>query len=329
MTFDECVDYWSRNRELEGEFSEDQVKRSKRKAKRFSKFIGKKQISKIKPADIIDAMNDIREEGKEHGSGRYSESTIRSYFIHARAAVEYCIQCERESGTNPFNKVKRPKAARHDAQYLSAADASKASKTAKREYLKSLSKNDLRMAGFWLAVCIALATGARRGEIFALEWQHVDLDEKRISIMQAIKAGTADVIGPPKSRSSVRQISIGTSLAGLLKKQRAALESAFADGRDMNGIRVLSDENGEQISMNSFEHWWRQIGAPKIGNPSLRFHELRHTHATLLISSGVDVKTVQTRLGHSDAEITLNVYAHAIPKNDAKAGSEIDKALFG
>lgn len=329
MTFDECVDYWAKNRAIEGEISEDQVKRSKQRAKKFSKYFGKKQIAKIKPADVIDAMNAIRETGKEYGHGRYSESTIRSFFIHARAAVEYCIECERESGNNPFNKVKRPKAAHHEAQYLSSADAAKASKTARNEYQKCVSKGDMKTAGFWLAICIALATGARRGEIFALEWQHVDLDEKKISIVQAIKAGRANVVGQPKSRSSVRQISIGSRLARLLEKQKDALESAFADGRDMSRVRVISDESGKPLSMNTFEHWWRPTGAPRIGNPSLRFHELRHTHATLLISSGVDVKTVQTRLGHSDAEITLNVYAHAIPKNDAKAGSEIDKALFG
>lgn len=60
-----------------------------------------------------------------------------------------------------------------------------------------------------------------------------------------------------------------------------------------------------------------------------RFHDLRHTHATLLISGGTDVKTVQMRLGHSSAEITMSCYAHAIPLSDANAAESIDSSLFG
>ena len=80
--------------------------------------------------------------------------------------------------------------------------------------------------------------------------------------------------------------------------------------------------------MNVFEHWWR-TWADENGWEGLRFHDLRHTHATLLISGGTDVKTVQMRLGHSSAEITMSCYAHAIPLSDANAAESIDSSLFG
>ncbi|MEF9877688.1 MAG: tyrosine-type recombinase/integrase, partial [Gordonibacter sp.] len=66
------------------------------------------------------------------------------------------------------------------------------------------------------------------------------------------------------------------------------------------------------------ERWWRQFRT-RFGFDNLKFHELRHTQATQLLANGVDVKAVQTRLGHSNASLTLNWYAHAIPENDEKA----------
>ena len=84
---------------------------------------------------------------------------------------------------------------------------------------------------------------------------------------------------------------------------------------------------GERASLNAFEHWWRSW-ADKGGWKGLRFHELRHTHATLLISNGTDVKTVQMRLGHSSAEVTMSCYAHALPMADGSAATLLDSTLF-
>lgn len=327
MTFDECVEYWHETRISNREVEIYTADRSKQCASMFSQFFGNKQISKIKPADVIDAMNAIRGCGSAY-RGDYTESTIRKFFVYAKAAIEFCIQSEKEKGPNPFNKVKRPKVEKHNARFLTPEEAAETTKIARNEYLSHIVIGDVVTAGFWLAVCIALGTGARRGEIFALEWQHIDLENKKISIVQAIKGGYANEIGGPKSRSSIRQIAIGDGLAMLLASQKKTFETIFSDGRDMSEIRVLCDTNGKYVSMNTFEHWWRLQGAPRIGKPELRFHELRHTHATLLIVNGVDVKTVQTRLGHSDAEITLNTYTHALPEKDLEAGEQIDKALF-
>ena len=80
-------------------------------------------------------------------------------------------------------------------------------------------------------------------------------------------------------------------------------------------------------SMNTFEHWWRRW-ADANGYKGLRFHELRHTHATLLIAGGTDVKTVQMRLGHASAEVTMSCYAHAIPLSDTTAAKALDAELF-
>lgn len=72
------------------------------------------------------------------------------------------------------------------------------------------------------------------------------------------------------------------------------------------------------MNLSNFERFWRKFKQDK-GFVGLRFHELRHTQATQLLANGVDVKTVQTRMGHAIASITLNQYAHAVPENDLRA----------
>ena len=89
---------------------------------------------------------------------------------------------------------------------------------------------------------------------------------------------------------------------------------------------VFTNGVGDYIDPSGFSRWWRKF---KTDNsfPDLRFHELRHTQATVLLANSVDVKTVQTRLGHANASITLNLYAHAVPQND-RAAADLVGNLF-
>ena len=81
---------------------------------------------------------------------------------------------------------------------------------------------------------------------------------------------------------------------------------------------VCCSERGEWVNLANFERWWRGF-RKQVGFDELRFHELRHSQATLLLANGTDLKTVQDRMGHANGAITLNWYAHAVPENDAKA----------
>ena len=82
------------------------------------------------------------------------------------------------------------------------------------------------------------------------------------------------------------------------------------------------NDKGEFMAPTNFSRWWRTF-AKENGFEGLRFHELRHTQATQLVSNGVDMKTIQHRLGHSSATLTMNLYAHALPENDIQAAQLI------
>lgn len=90
---------------------------------------------------------------------------------------------------------------------------------------------------------------------------------------------------------------------------------------------VCCSDKGGYIDLPNFEWFWRKFKT-KYDFEGLRFHELRHTQATQLLAHGVDIKTVQARMGHANASITLNLYAHAVPENDAKA-AELLGSIMG
>ena len=83
-----------------------------------------------------------------------------------------------------------------------------------------------------------------------------------------------------------------------------------------------------QVLHRSFTRWWG-VFRDGHGFPTLKFHELRHTQATQLLANGVDVKTVQARLGHANASVTLNWYAHAVPENDVEAAAVVGNLFAG
>lgn len=169
-----------------------------------------------------------------------------------------------------------------------------------------------------LAARVALATGTRLGETLALTWGCVNLGKGVITISASInKLGE---IKEPKTKAGFRRIAIDAQTVAALARwedyQRGALARLGVDVAD--DTPVFTDSKGGYINPCNFGRWWRSF-RDEAGFPGLKFHELRHTQASLLLANGIDVKTVQSRLGHSNASITLNFYAHAMPENDRAA----------
>lgn len=203
--------------------------------------------------------------------------------------------------------------------------------------------------GCTVAVWIALATGMRRGEILGLVWRNVDFERKRIYVGQQYAAD--HTIRDPKSEKSHRWLGLddGTImfLAEWKQKQARTMEIAGLDQDEKTP--VCTNKLYKFMDPNTFNRWRRQYFADhNLGEfgPSVRYrdsqgrkrwrkgayvgynlHELRHTQATLLIGSGADIKTVQQRLGHSSASLTMDIYAHFIAQNDRVAANTIGDIL--
>ena len=169
-----------------------------------------------------------------------------------------------------------------------------------------------------IAVRIAIATGMHQGEILGLMWKDITFgDVCEINVRRAYTPALK--LKEPKTKSGYRTIAIDLLTEEHLRawKQLQAecldtLGKAFAQTED---TPVCCSNIGGLYDPTNF-YGWRNGFRKQAGFPTLRFHELRHTQATQLLANGVDVKTVQTRLGHANASITLNWYTHAVPEND-------------
>lgn len=175
----------------------------------------------------------------------------------------------------------------------------------------------------------AVTTGLRRGEVLGLRWQDLDLGVGTISVRRSLGAKAG--IGNTKTRSSVRQVVLSPMLIEALKTHRARqAEERLKCGphyRD-HGL-VFTVAGGDPIGPRNLVRQFKAILKKAKLPQTVRFHDLRHTHATLLLKKGVHMKVVSERLGHSSVSITGDIYAHVLPSMQQEAAGKADLAIFG
>lgn len=184
-----------------------------------------------------------------------------------------------------------------------------------RKYRRIPARDDLA-----LAIRLGAVTGMRAGEVCGLTWAAVDLEASRLTVVaQAARTGTA-LREVKTGEGGHRVVTIDAETCGLLERHRRA--RPFSE-------RVILKANGKPYTATSLAYEVR-ILREALGLPAtVNMKSLRHFHATSLLRAGVPVKTVQARLGHSTATMTLEVYAHFVPSDDERAAAAISAVLAG
>jgi integrase len=185
---------------------------------------------------------------------------------------------------------------------------------------------------YYAAFVLAATTGMRRGEVLGLRWQDVDLDAGRVSIVRSLTVvgGYEMHISEPKTDRGRRMIALDAHTVSALKehRERQMLERALQGDAYEDGDLLFAREDGTPLHPDTFsEMFWRHAKAAKL--PRIRFHDLRHTHATLALAAGVHPKVVSERLGHASVTITLDTYSHAIPAMQETAATLVASLVFG
>ncbi len=178
---------------------------------------------------------------------------------------------------------------------------------------------------------LALTTGMRQGELFALEWKDVDWQHSTLLIRASVQEdGSKFIIAEPKTAYSRRRIGLTPmALAALqthrerIKQEKALLGAAWETAYDLVFPNTVG---GVMIPDNFVKRNFKAL-LRKTGLPDIRFHDLRHTAATLMLSRGINPKVVSEMLGHSDVGITLRIYAHVLPHMQQAAVNAM-QALF-
>jgi integrase len=267
--------------------------------------IGKMKVNQIKPLHIQQFLSEQ--------IGKLETSTIRMLRSACRNAFQWGIDME-IVGFNPVEKAKPPKRQPKEMKYWDEEQVKRFLEVAK----------DHR---YYPIFYLAIFTGMRRGEILGLKWEDVDLETGRISIKRTLVNVNSKMVlqDAPKTKNARRVVDISESVVEVLKqhKKRQAEEML------MMGIRsdmVFTSLTGQFVKPSNLAKSFQRLTV-KTGNPRIRFHDLRHTHATLMLKAGVHPKVVSERLGHSSISITLDTYSHVIPSMQKDAANLMDSLI--
>ncbi len=177
------------------------------------------------------------------------------------------------------------------------------------------------------AIRLAIASGMRRGEILALSWEDIDFSSCTVTVNHTLCTVTNE-LKIPKTETSIRTISLDKQMIDkLINWKRMQALYLLSLGIVQNGkTPVVSNEVGERIDGSNLTRWWHSF-QKQYGFEGLRIHDLRHCHATALVSSGLNIKAISSRLGHASVSTTLDLYSHAQRKDDEHAANIIGEIM--
>lgn len=220
-------------------------------------------------------------------------------------------------GRNPADAVDRPRFRKKEMLILTDNQA--------RAFL-SASKGTRFEALFW----IALSTGMRQGEILGLKWTDLNWKTRKLHIQRQIQRiqGEGLVFTEPKSASGRRTIVISETTLRVLQEhfKLQQQEKVFAGNNWVEVGLMFPSTIGTPLDHRNLYRVFKEK-LNRAGLPNIRFHDLRHTAATLMLQQGIHPKIVQERLGHADISITLNIYSHVLPSMQEEAAEKVDEVL--
>lgn len=292
--------------------------------KRILPTFGHMKLEDIKPLHIVDFLEKLSHDGGR-GDGRAGGLASGTVEINHRIlknifsrAVDWKI-----IKNNPAAAVQKPKV---NHKVIIPYDEQEV-----RALLLALEREPYHWR---MMVTLALTTGMRGGELLGLEWKHIDWKTGVLDVSQTMVHALKGeiIVKEPKTKNSKRKISLPVSVLEELReyyayraKERDKLGDAW-NGKDREGREwhfVFCHADGSPFHHERPYLWFRGF-IKKHGLRYIRFHDLRHTAATLLINQGVHAKLISERLGHGNITTTMNIYGHALQSADQAAADKLE-----
>lgn len=279
--------------------------------------LGAVALQKLRPEHLDAFYAELQRDGRRLGNAALSARTVRHVHIVLRSALAAAVRKGRLA-SNPADRADAPAPKATEMHVWSALEL--------RAFLEHV--RDDRLYAAWL---LAAGTGLRRGEVLGLRWKDCDLDSGRLTVTQTLlDVGHKLTFGPPKTDAGRRTVALDAGTVAVLRAHRTRqLEERLACGGDFNdGALVFCRADGDPVHPAWFSRAFDQrVTASRL--PAIRLHDLRHTHATIALGAGVNVKVVSERLGHSKIAITLDTYAHVMPTMQEEAAERVAALVFG
>jgi integrase len=281
--------------------------------------IGSVKLAKLTGSQVNALYAKLAETGRKDGKRGLSPMTIHHVHSCLHKACRDAVRWGHIS-RNPLDAADPPR---------KKGDGTREMQTWTKEQLKAFlaSVADERLSPLWHTIAM---TGMRRGEALGLRWSDVDLENGRLSVRRALVPTNREVVvSEPKTVKGRRVIALDPTTVEALKAQAARQldeQNDWGEAWIDSGL-VFTQENGAALDPESVTRYFRR--AVKLSLlPSIRLHDLRHTHATLALQAGIHPKVVSERLGHATVSITLDTYSHAIPAMQEEAASLIAGLVF-
>jgi integrase len=244
-------------------------------------------------------------------------ASVRQMHAILHKALEQAVRFDMIP-TNPAGKVDPPKVRQEEITPLSAEQADK---------LLGMTRNERDR--FEAVYVLALTTGLRIGELLGLKWSDIDLDARRLRVSRQLQRGQGGLIFTEPKAASRRTVDLPARTVEALKRhrKRQVEEAPKAGGAYQDNALVFAGSLGgpigpEKVTQRAFKPLLKRAGLPEI-----RFHDLRHTFATLLLARGVHPTYVQRALGHASVKMTLDRYSHWMPSMGRATAEAIDAVL--
>ena len=271
-------------------------------------YLGDIELTDLTPFVLQKFITDLTTNGNKRTGKGLSPNFVKTIL----SVIQNSLKTAHLVGYLPeysANKIKRPKIVEKQVECFTIQEQRKIEETA-----LSAKKDKYR------GIILCLYTGLRIGELLALTWNDIDFEKSILSVTKTCHDGNENgehirIIDTPKTENSRRQIPLSKTLVKMLKemKKKSSCEFVIADGEKPVFIRSYQ---------RTFELLLEKLKLPHKG-----FHSLRHTFATRALECGMDIKSLSEILGHKNAMITLNRYAHSLWEHKAEMMNKLSKML--
>ncbi len=275
--------------------------------------LGAEQLQRLTPDQLSRFYRELQKRGGRDG-GPLSANTVRRVHATMHRALRDGVRWGylQRNPAQVAVKPRQPNVGTSGATTWTADEA--------KSFLGAV--NNDRHQALWR---VAVTTGLRRGELLGLRWTDVDLTGSRLAVRQTLTSvGSQVIFGEPKTKRGKRSVALDSQTVRdlsawkqLQQTERKSWGSAWQD----SGL-VFTREDGSLIHPDLLSKWFVR-NSRGAGLTQIRFHDLRHTHASLALQTGVPAKVVSERLGHATVAFTLDVYSHVIPGLQEEAAERI------
>ena len=304
MTLGEWLDRWLED--IAGTIRPNTMTRYQGTVDRHIKpYLGDKPISQVKGKDIQRLYETLAKRGNRNTGEGLSSGTVRgihSMLHEALGAAQQASIIPR----NPTEEIEAPKFSYKPKKVLTDKQLDK--------FMEAVRQDAVWYDFFYTE----LTTGLRRGELLGLKWSDIDLEKGDLRVQRQIGRIDGKIIEMPlKTKNAYRTLPLSADAISVLKIQKCKVG---------NSEWVFPSPTGGPMSPDSVLHMLHRV-LKRAGLPKVRFHDLRHTFATLALQNGVDIKTVSGMLGHFSAGFTLDTYAHVTTSAKREAAKTMGNLL--